>query len=74
MTGLARVAALAALGLLWALHALGMPLLGDALSWLIGTQTLVFFGPVEAAALVALGVLLGLGGALMSLFSLEDRP
>lgn len=68
------LAALAALALLWLLHALGMPLLGDALAWLVGAQTLVFFGSFEAAGLVALGVLLGLGGALMSLFSLEDRP
>ncbi len=68
------LAALAALLLQRGLYALGMPLLSDALGWLIGAQALVFFGPVEAAGLLALGVLLGLGGALMSLFSLEDRP
>ena len=68
------LAAFAALLLLRALYALGMPLLGDALGWLVGEQALVFFGPAEAAGLVALGVLLGLGGALISLFSLEDRP
>ena len=67
------LAALAALLLLRALYALGMPLLGDALGWLVGSQALVFFGPAEAAGLVTLGVLLGLGGALMSLFSLEDH-
>ncbi len=67
------LAALAALLLLWVLHALGMPLLADALTWLVGSQTLVFFGALEAAGLVALGVLLGLGGALISLFNLEDR-
>jgi len=68
------IAALAALLILRALYALGMPLLGDALGWLVGAQTLVFFGPGEAAGLVALGVGLGLGGALMSLFNLEDGP
>jgi cell division transport system permease protein len=68
------LAALAALLVLRALYALGLPLLGDALGWLVGTQTLVFFGIAEAAGLVALGVGLGLGGALMSLFNLEDGP
>ncbi len=67
------LAALAALGLLRALYALGLPLLGDALGWLVGAQPLVFFGPGEALALFALGVGLGVGGALMSLVSLEDR-
>jgi len=67
------LAALVALGLLRALYALGLPLLGDALDWLIGGQPLVFFGPLEAAGLVALGVGLGLGGALVSLLQLEDR-
>jgi cell division transport system permease protein len=66
-------AALVALGLLRALYALGLPLLGDALDWLIGAGPLVFFGPFEAAALVALGVALGLGGALVSLLQLEDH-
>ncbi|MGH7291015.1 MAG: cell division protein FtsX [Myxococcota bacterium] len=68
------IAALAALSILRALDALGMPLLGDALGWLVGGQTLVFFGPGEALGLIALGVGLGLGGALMSLFNLEDGP
>jgi cell division transport system permease protein len=66
------LAAVAALLLLRGLYALGLPLLGDALGWLVGAQTLVFFGSAEAASLVALGVGLGLGGALMSLFNLED--
>jgi cell division transport system permease protein len=68
------LAALAALLLLRGLYALGMPLLGDALGWLVGAQKLVFFGAGEAIALLALGVGLGVGGALMSLVSLEDRP
>jgi cell division transport system permease protein len=68
------LAALAALLLLRGIYALGMPLLGDALGWLVGAQALVFFGPGEALGLFALGVGLGVGGALMSLFSLEDRP
>ncbi|MEX2206702.1 MAG: permease-like cell division protein FtsX [Myxococcota bacterium] len=68
------LAALAALLLLRGLYALGMPLLGDALGWLVGAQRLVFFGAGEAIALLGLGVGLGVGGALMSLVSLEDRP
>jgi len=67
------LAALLALALLRALYALGLPLLGDALDWLVGAQQLVFFGPIEAVGLVALGVALGLGGALVSLLQLEDR-
>lgn len=68
------LAALAALLLLRGLYALGLPLLGDALGWLVGAQALVFFGVGEAVGLLALGVGLGVGGALMSLVSLEDRP
>jgi cell division transport system permease protein len=68
------LAALTALLLLRGMYALGLPLLGDALGWLVGAQALVFFGAGEALALLALGVGLGVGGALMSLFSLEDRP
>jgi len=68
------LAALAALLLLRGLYALGLPLLGDALGWLVGAQALVFFGAGEALGLLALGVGLGVGGALMSLVSLEDRP
>ena len=67
------LAALLALALLRGLYALGLPLLGDALDWLIGAQPLVFFGPLEAAGLIALGVGLGLGGALVSLVQLSDR-
>lgn len=67
-------AALVALGLLRALYALGMPFVGDALGWLAGTQTLVFFGAGEALALVALGVALGVAGALVSLANLEHGP
>ncbi|HTO69865.1 MAG TPA: permease-like cell division protein FtsX [Myxococcota bacterium] len=62
-----------ALAVLRGLFALGLPLLGDALSWLLGGQPAVFFGPAESALLVALGVALGTGGALASLVNLDER-
>jgi len=67
------LAAALALALLRGLFALGLPLLGDALSWLLGGQPAVFFGVGEAAALLALGLLLGLLGALASLVNLDER-
>jgi len=67
------LAALLALALLRALFALGLPVLGDALGWLLGGQPARFFGPTEAAALIGLGTALGLGGALASLVSLDQR-
>jgi cell division transport system permease protein len=66
-------AALLALALLRGAFALGLPLLGDALSWVLGGRPAVFFGAFESAALVGLGVLLGLGGALASLVNLDER-
>ena len=67
------LAAALALLVLRAAFALGLPLLGDALAWALGGRPAVFFGAGEAAALVALGVLLGLGGALASLVNLDER-
>jgi cell division transport system permease protein len=67
------LAAAIALLLLRAGFALGLPIVGDALSWVLGGRPAVFFGAGEAAALVALGVLLGLGGALASLVNLDER-
>ena len=67
------LAALVALGVLRALFAFGLPVLGDALGWVLGGQPARFFGPTEAAALIGLGVVLGLGGALASLVSLDQR-
>ncbi|MFI5316675.1 MAG: cell division protein FtsX [Myxococcota bacterium] len=67
------LAAALALALLRGLFALGLPLLGGALSWVLGGQPAVFFGAGESAALVGLGVLLGLGGALASLVNLDER-
>jgi len=66
-------AAALALAILRGLFALGLPLLGDALAWLLGGQPAVFFGAAESAALLALGPMLGLGGALVSLVSLDER-
>jgi len=67
------VAAALALAILRGLFALGLPLLGDALGWLLGGQSAVFFGAAESMALLGLGVALGLGGALVSLVSLDER-
>jgi cell division transport system permease protein len=67
------LAAALALALLRGLFALGLPLLGDALSWLLGGQPAVFFGLGEAVALLGLGLLLGLLGALASLVNLDER-
>ncbi|HTO56035.1 MAG TPA: permease-like cell division protein FtsX [Myxococcota bacterium] len=67
------LAALLALGLLRGAFALGLPLLGDALTWVLGGRPAIFFGASESAALVGLGVLLGLGGALASLVNLDER-
>ena len=67
------LAAAFALLVLRGTFALGLPLLGDALAWALGGRPAVFFGAGEAAALVALGVLLGLGGALASLVNLDER-
>ncbi len=67
------LAAALALAVLRGAFALGLPLLGDALSWVLGGRPAVFFGAAEAAALLGLGVLLGLGGALASLVNLDER-
>jgi cell division transport system permease protein len=67
------LAAVLALGLLRGLFALGLPLVGDALSWVLGGQPAAFFGAAESAALVALGVLLGLGATLASLVNLDEH-
>ena len=67
------LAAALALGVLRGLFALGTPVLGDAVAWVLGGQPARFFGPAESAALIGLGVALGLGGALASLVSLDQR-
>jgi cell division transport system permease protein len=67
------LAAALALLLLRGSFALGLPLLGDALEWVLGGRPAVFFGAGEAVALVAIGVLLGLGATLASLVNLDER-
>ena len=67
------LAAVLALVVLRAAFAAGLPLLGDALSWVLGGRPAVFFGSLESAALIGLGVALGLGGALASLVNLDER-
>ncbi len=66
------LAAALALGVLRGLYALGLPLLREPLAFVIGTGGMRFFSPLECAALLLLGVLLGAGGAALSLLRLED--
>lgn len=63
-----------ALALLYALYALGLPALRAPLVFLLGSAEPAFLGPAQAVLLVAIGVLLGLGGALVSLLRLEGSP
>jgi cell division transport system permease protein len=66
------LAAALALGALYLLYTLGLPLLREPLAWLLGPRQLAFFGRGELIALVGLGLALGLGGAVMSLLRLEE--
>lgn len=67
------LAGVLALGLLYALYRLGLPLLREPLAHLLGTASPSFFGAGASAALAGLGVALGLGGAALSLVRLEER-
>lgn len=68
------LAALLALGLLYAAFSLGLPVLKAPLAFLLGRMEPSFFGAAQAGFLMAVGVGLGLGGALVSLIRLEDSP
>ncbi|HXZ86457.1 MAG TPA: FtsX-like permease family protein, partial [Myxococcota bacterium] len=67
------LAAAVAVGLLYGLWRLGLPLLREPLAYLLGQAQPSFFGAGAIAALGALGVALGLGGAALSLLRLEER-
>ena len=65
-------AALLALGILYALYQLGLPLLRDPLEYILGSAQLRFFGLGQLLGLALLGVALGVGGAALSLARLEE--
>lgn len=61
-----------ALAVLWGMFQVGVPLLRAPLALVLGPRDPVFFGPGEIGLLLALGVALGLVGALLSLVRLEE--
>jgi cell division transport system permease protein len=65
------VAAVLALGLLFGLFQLGLPVVGDLLSFLLGRTSPVFLNLGEITFILLLGVGLGIGGAMVSLLRLE---
>jgi cell division transport system permease protein len=67
------LAAAVALGLLYGLYRLGLPLLREPLAYLLGSSQPEFFGPPAILGLAALGIALGVGGAALSLVRLEER-
>lgn len=66
------IASALALVLLWVFWAVGLPALAAPLEFLVGSSEPVFLGSTELALLFALGVGLGAGGAVVSLFALGD--
>jgi cell division transport system permease protein len=67
------LAAAIAVGALFALLRLGLPVLREPLAFLLGRADVVFFGPGEIAAIVGVATLLGLGGAVASLVTPPER-
>ena len=68
------IAAAVALLLLYALWAIGLPIIGEPLEFLSGSATPEFFGLVQVLVLLLFGVGLGCGGAVVSLLRLGDGP
>ncbi len=66
------LAAAVALGLLYGFFRMGLPLMGDLMSFLLGPSLPTFFGVGETLGLLALGVALGLGAAILSLLRLKE--
>ena len=58
--------------LLYGLFRLDLPMLGAPLQLLTGATDIVFFGPVGVGVLIATGIGLGLSGAVLWLFRLEE--
>jgi cell division transport system permease protein len=73
LEGLAQgaVAALVAIGFLYGLYVLGLPLVGDPLRFLLGRADPQFLGSAEVLLLVLVGVGLGVGGAVVSLIHVD---
>ena len=67
------VAASVALALLYGLYALGLPLVGEPLRFLLGHAEPRFLGAGEVLLLIVAGVGLGLGGAAISLFHMDEE-
>ncbi len=67
------IAGVLALTALFALFRLGLPVVKEPLAFLLGRAEVVFFGPLELAAIVGVATLLGLGGAVVSLVSGGER-
>jgi cell division transport system permease protein len=65
-------AAALALTVLFGLFQLGLPVVGELLSFLLGRSVPEFFDLWEIALLFLLGVGLGVGGAMVSLLRLEE--
>ena len=61
-----------ALTVLWGLFKVGVPLVRAPLALVLGPRDPVFFGVGEVGLLLALGVALGLVGALLSMVRLEE--
>ncbi len=66
------VAALLALLTLYGLFALGLPLVGDLLAFLLGPTVPQFFSLADMLLLVLMGVALGLGAAMLSLLRVDE--
>lgn len=64
--------AILALSVLYAVFELGLPVLGAPLEFFLGRLAPTFFGLLEVALLVLLGVVLGVGSAALSLLRLEQ--
>jgi cell division transport system permease protein len=66
------LAAAAAVGILYVVYTLGLPLLGDPLRFLVGRTELQFLDRADVISLFALGIGLGAGGAAVSLVHMDD--
>jgi cell division transport system permease protein len=66
--------AVLALSLLYGIFQAATPAAGDALQFVLGHVSPVFFGALEVSGLLCLGVMLGVGGAALSLARLEESP
>jgi len=63
---------LLALGALYGLFSVGLPLLSEPLRLVLGHNQIVFFGAPETVGLLLLGVGLGMGSAALSLARLDE--